>query len=88
MGSIATTRGDGGQTGLAGGIRVSKASVRVEAYGTVDELISTLGFARSICDDGEIAALAHEIQRELARAVSTACARPVRSRCRSASAMP
>ncbi len=65
MGSISTTRGDGGQTGLAGGIRVSKASLRVEAYGTVDELISTLGFARSICDDREIATFAHGIQREL-----------------------
>ena len=53
--SIATTRGDGGQTGLAGGIRVSKASLRVDTYGNVDELISTLGFARSICDDREIA---------------------------------
>jgi len=65
MGSIATTRGDGGQTSLAGGIRVSKASLRVETYGTVDELISALGFARSICDDREIAELTHSIQREL-----------------------
>ena len=65
MGSIATTRGDAGQTSLAGGIRVSKSSIRVEAYGNVDELISTLGFARAICDDREIAGLAHEIQREL-----------------------
>ena len=39
----------GGETGLAGGIRVSKSSERVEAYGTIDELISTMGFARSIC---------------------------------------
>jgi cob(I)alamin adenosyltransferase len=31
--SIATTRGDQGQTGLAGGIRVQKDAVRVEAYG-------------------------------------------------------
>ena len=30
--SIATKRGDGGQTSLAGGIRVSKSSLRVEAY--------------------------------------------------------
>ena len=37
MGSIATTKGDAGQTGLAGGIRVSKASVRVDAYGGVDD---------------------------------------------------
>ena len=36
--SIATKRGDGGQTGLAGGIRVSKADLRVESYGSVDEL--------------------------------------------------
>ena len=38
--SIATKRGDGGQTGLAGGIRVSKTHPRVECYGTIDELIS------------------------------------------------
>ena len=55
--SIATMRGDGGETGLAGGIRVSKSSDRVEAYGTIDELISTMGFARSICADEEIGAL-------------------------------
>ena len=34
--SIATKHGDGGQTGLAGGIRISKADLRVEAYGSVD----------------------------------------------------
>ena len=65
MGSIATTRGDAGQTGLAGGIRVSKASLRVDTYGNVDELISTLGFARSICDDAGIVELTRGIQREL-----------------------
>ena len=41
--SIATKRGDGGETGLAGGIRVSKASLRVETYGAIDELNSSLG---------------------------------------------
>lgn len=65
MGSIATTRGDAGQTGLAGGIRVSKSSVRVEAYGTIDELSSTLGFARSICEDREIVELARSVQQDL-----------------------
>lgn len=63
--SIATTRGDGGQTGLAGGLRVSKASLRVEAYGNVDELNSALGFARSLCPDQELCACALAIQREL-----------------------
>jgi cob(I)alamin adenosyltransferase len=63
--SIATTRGDSGQTGLAGGVRVSKASLRVEAYGNVDELNSALGFARSLCADQELCELALSIQREL-----------------------
>ena len=78
MGSIATTRGDQGQTGLAGGIRVSKASVRVESYGNVDELNSSLGFARSICGDEAIAELTHSIQKELFR-VGSALATPPES---------
>jgi cob(I)alamin adenosyltransferase len=63
--SIATKRGDAGQTGLAGGIHVSKASIRVETYGTVDELISSIGFARSICSDDTIRTLLKQVQREL-----------------------
>jgi len=63
--SISTMRGDGGQTSLAGGVRVSKASARVETYGTIDELNSTMGFARSICEDVEIAAFAKSVQQEL-----------------------
>jgi cob(I)alamin adenosyltransferase len=65
MGSIATTRGDGGETGLAGGIRVSKGSARVDAYGGVDELNAALGFARSICDDQAIGEFTRGIQTEL-----------------------
>jgi len=65
MRSIATTRGDGGDTSLAGGIRVSKASIRVDAYGSVDELNAALGFARSICDDAEIRDLSKRVQTEL-----------------------
>jgi cob(I)alamin adenosyltransferase len=77
--SIATTHGDGGQTGLAGGIRISKADLRVEAYGTVDELNSTLGFARSICSNKEICTWTEEIQRTLFR-VGSALATPVESK--------
>jgi cob(I)alamin adenosyltransferase len=73
--SIATKQGDAGETGLIGGERVSKASLRVEAYGTIDELGSLMGFARSICDDEEVRALTKEIQRELF-AVSGAVANP------------
>ena len=63
--SIATKRGDTGQTGLIGGARVSKAALRVEAYGTIDELGAHMGFARSICEDKEVHDLTKEIQREL-----------------------
>jgi cob(I)alamin adenosyltransferase len=73
--SIATKRGDAGQTGLAGGIRVSKANIRVEAYGSIDELNSFLGFARSICTNAEIAGWTETIQRTLFR-VGSALATP------------
>lgn len=63
--SIATKKGDGGTTGLIGGTRVSKADLRVDAYGTLDELGAALGFARSITDDDEVAEITRTIQREL-----------------------
>lgn len=63
--SIATKRGDTGQTSLAGAVRVSKSHVRVEAYGTVDEMNSAMGFARAITDDPEIKDLTKRLQREL-----------------------
>jgi cob(I)alamin adenosyltransferase len=77
--SIATKRGDGGQTGLAGGIRISKADLRVEAYGTVDELNTVLGFARSICTNKEICDWTETIQRTLFR-VGSALATPPESK--------
>ena len=43
LSKIYTRTGDDGTTGLADGSRVNKDSLRVEAYGTVDELNSTLG---------------------------------------------
>jgi cob(I)alamin adenosyltransferase len=63
--SISTMRGDGGETSLAGGVRVSKAATRVETYGTIDELNSNLGLARSICEDPEIAAFTKGVQQDL-----------------------
>jgi len=77
--SIATKRGDGGQTGLAGGIRISKADLRVESYGSVDELNTVLGFARSICENKEIAHWTETIQRTLFR-VGAALATPAESK--------
>ena len=78
MRSISTMRGDGGETSLAGGVRVSKGSARVETYGTVDELNSTIGFARSICEDAEIAALSKSIQQDLFK-IGSSLATPAES---------
>jgi cob(I)alamin adenosyltransferase len=79
MSSISTKRGDAGQTGLAGGIRVSKANIRVEGYGTVDELNASLGLARSFCQDEELRNKTFAIQKELFR-VGSALATPPESR--------
>jgi cob(I)alamin adenosyltransferase len=76
MRSISTMRGDGGETSLAGGVRASKASIRVESYGTIDELNSTLGFARSICQDPEIAGFSKTIQQDLFRIGSSLATPP------------
>lgn len=78
MKSISTMKGDGGETSLAGGVRVSKGSVRVEAYGTVDELNASLGFARSICEDAEIAVFARGVQQDLFR-IGSSLATPTES---------
>lgn len=65
--SIATKRGDSGQTGLVGDVRVSKGDQRVEAYGSVDELNSVLGFARSICQNADVCSWTEGIQKTLFR---------------------
>ncbi|MHB8177344.1 MAG: cob(I)yrinic acid a,c-diamide adenosyltransferase [Vulcanimicrobiaceae bacterium] len=44
---IYTRTGDDGTTGLVGGARVKKYAARLEAYGTVDELSSAIGLART-----------------------------------------
>jgi cob(I)alamin adenosyltransferase len=63
--SIVTKKGDAGTTGLIGGSRVSKGELRVEAYGTVDELGAALGLARAIAGDEEVREITKTIQREL-----------------------
>ena len=50
MANLYTKTGDKGQTSLVGGSRISKADLRVECYGTVDEMGSALGFARSLSE--------------------------------------
>ncbi len=79
--SIATKRGDAGKTSLVGGTRVSKSNPRVECYGTIDELISQMGFARSICQDAEIRERVKAIQRELYKVGSAIATAPESKEC-------
>lgn len=62
---IYTRTGDAGDTGLFGGGRVPKSHPRVEAYGDVDELNATIGFARSIEPMPRIDEVLVPIQRDL-----------------------
>ena len=48
---IYTKTGDRGMTSLIGGSKVPKSHLRIEAYGTVDELNSHLGLCRDLLDD-------------------------------------
>ena len=62
---IYTRTGDDGTTGLFGGGRVKKTDVRVEAYGTLDELNAVLGVARTAGLDPEIDQVLSEVQVDL-----------------------
>jgi cob(I)alamin adenosyltransferase len=69
---IYTKAGDGGQTRLVGGQKVGKDSPRLESYGTVDELSSCIGLARTALESPvapagapELAAILRRIQNEL-----------------------
>lgn len=63
---IYTKTGDKGRTALIGGTKVPKSHIRIEAYGTVDELNSHVGLvADSIAHDGRTVGLLREVQDRL-----------------------
>lgn len=62
---IYTRTGDAGTTGLWGGQRVAKDSLRVEAYGTVDECNAAIGVARTTKLDPALDGLLAQIQNQL-----------------------
>ncbi|MCP4200964.1 MAG: cob(I)yrinic acid a,c-diamide adenosyltransferase [bacterium] len=62
---VTTRTGDDGTTGLSSGRRVAKDSLRIEAYGTVDELNSVLGVALAEGLGEPLPALLRRIQNEL-----------------------
>jgi cob(I)alamin adenosyltransferase len=63
--SIATKTGDAGKTALMYGKRVPKTHLRVEAYGTLDELNSAIGLARATSTEKLVRDIAFSVQKEL-----------------------
>lgn len=62
---IYTKTGDKGETSLLGGTRVPKSHLRIETYGTVDELNSFIGFVNDQVDDARTKKFLSEIQDRL-----------------------
>jgi cob(I)alamin adenosyltransferase len=77
---IYTKKGDDGTTGLIGGTRVSKAALRIETYGTVDELNSYIGWVRDLSKRKETMETLLEIQDRLFTIGSHLAADPQKSR--------
>ncbi|MEN6297061.1 MAG: cob(I)yrinic acid a,c-diamide adenosyltransferase [Rectinema sp.] len=65
--SIVTKTGDDGTTGLWSDERIGKDSLRVEAYGTIDEFSSALGMARHLCLQDNVLYAIEYVQRLLFR---------------------
>lgn len=64
-GKIYTRTGDKGETSLFGGKRVSKASLRVDSYGTVDELNSAIGVAIAESQRSKVKSILEDVQHDL-----------------------
>lgn len=62
---IYTKTGDLGETSLYGGKRISKAHIRIDAYGTVDELNSYIGLIRDYCTEESDQKFLYEVQNTL-----------------------
>lgn len=65
MAKVYTRTGDKGKTSLYTGERVSKASLRVETYGTIDEADSVLGLARAFAAHDKVKETVYKLQKEL-----------------------
>jgi len=62
---IYTKTGDKGTTSLIGGVRVPKNHIRIESYGTVDELNSQLGLVNDMCKTAAVTEWIREVQDRL-----------------------
>jgi len=77
---IYTKKGDKGQTSLIGGTRVSKHHLRIESYGTIDELNSYIGLIRSYEIDETQKVILKEVQDRLFTIGSSLASDPERSK--------
>lgn len=77
---IYTKTGDKGQTSLIGGTRVPKHHIRIEAYGTVDELNSWMGMLRDSITEAATVELILEIQDRLFTIGSSLASDPEKSK--------
>jgi cob(I)alamin adenosyltransferase len=77
---IYTKTGDKGETSLIGGVRVPKHHLRIECYGTVDELNSWIGLVIDCLKDKEASVLLYEIQDRLFRLGSVLASDPQKSK--------
>lgn len=62
---VYTRTGDKGMTSLVGGVRIKKSDIRLEAYGTVDELSAHLGMLVAMMEEGEERDLVIRVQNNL-----------------------
>jgi len=65
--SIVTKTGDKGTTSLLGGQRVPKTDLRIEAYGTVDELNASIGVALNYVKEANVKEILDHVQNDLFR---------------------
>jgi cob(I)alamin adenosyltransferase len=75
---IYTKTGDKGNTSLIGGTKVPKSHIRIEAYGTVDELNSYIGLCRDLLSDEQSRNILLEIQDRLFTIGSSLACDPVK----------
>jgi len=75
---IYTKTGDKGTTSLIGGTKVPKSHLRIEAYGTIDELNSYVGLCRDLLDDNKSRDFLQEIQDRLFTIGSSLACDPIK----------
>lgn len=71
-----TAKGDSGDTGILGEGRISKASVRIEAVGSVDEATAAIGLARALSTQEITRSILLEVQKQLYFLMSELSATP------------